>query len=74
MAWVFFIAAAIIVLAHTAPAPFLLEAVNPERSVWRVEPQPGDPPAIYLTTALTRHGRLRYWTRFAPPVRQRPSS
>ena len=49
MAWVFLIAAGIIALAHTAPAPFLLEAVNPERSVWHVEPQPGEPPALYLT-------------------------
>ena len=49
MAWVFFIAAGIIALAHTAPAPFLLEAVNPKRSVWHVEPRPGEPPAIYLT-------------------------
>jgi peptidoglycan/xylan/chitin deacetylase (PgdA/CDA1 family) len=49
MAWVFLIAAGIIALAHTAPAPFLLEAFNPSRSVWRVAQKPSEPPAIYLT-------------------------
>jgi peptidoglycan/xylan/chitin deacetylase (PgdA/CDA1 family) len=36
-------------LAHTAPFPFLLEAFRPTGSVWRVEPQAGMPPALYLT-------------------------
>ena len=34
--------------AHTAPFPFLLEAYRPARSLWRVPPQPGAPPTIYL--------------------------
>jgi peptidoglycan/xylan/chitin deacetylase (PgdA/CDA1 family) len=37
------------VLSHTAPAPFLLEAFRPAKSVWRVKPPPGSPPTIYLT-------------------------
>jgi peptidoglycan/xylan/chitin deacetylase (PgdA/CDA1 family) len=36
-------------LAHTAPAPFLLEAYRPRQSIWRVRPAQGRPPAIYLT-------------------------
>jgi peptidoglycan/xylan/chitin deacetylase (PgdA/CDA1 family) len=36
-------------LAHTAPFPFLLEAFRPSRSLWRVAPQPGAPPTLYLT-------------------------
>ena len=36
-------------LAHSAPFPFLLEAFRPSKSLWRVKPQPGAPPAIYLT-------------------------
>jgi peptidoglycan/xylan/chitin deacetylase (PgdA/CDA1 family) len=36
-------------LAHTAPFPFLLEAFRPSRSLWKIEPQPGMPPTIYLT-------------------------
>jgi peptidoglycan/xylan/chitin deacetylase (PgdA/CDA1 family) len=36
-------------LAHTAPFPFLLEAFRPSRSLWKVKPQPGAPPTIYLT-------------------------
>ncbi|MGB2716902.1 MAG: polysaccharide deacetylase family protein [Vicinamibacterales bacterium] len=35
--------------AHMAPFPFLLEAFRPSKSVWRVKPQPGQPPTIYLT-------------------------
>jgi peptidoglycan-N-acetylglucosamine deacetylase len=39
----------VVVLAHTAPFPFLLEAFRPSGSVWRM-PQPrGAPPTIYLT-------------------------
>jgi peptidoglycan/xylan/chitin deacetylase (PgdA/CDA1 family) len=37
------------VLAHTAPFPFLLEAFRPGKSLWRVKPQPGAPPTIFLT-------------------------
>lgn len=37
------------VLSHVAPFPFLLEAFRHDRSVWRIEPAPGDPPTIYLT-------------------------
>jgi peptidoglycan-N-acetylglucosamine deacetylase len=36
-------------LSHTAPFPFLLEAFRPSKSLWRVAPQPGAPPVIYLT-------------------------
>ena len=37
------------VLSHTAPAPFLFEAFRPSRSLWRVPPNPGAPPTLYLT-------------------------
>ena len=37
------------VLSHTAPAPFVFEAFRPERSIWRVAPQPGAPPELFLT-------------------------
>ncbi len=37
----------LVVLAHTAPFPFLLEAVAPVRSVWRLPPRGG--PTVYLT-------------------------
>ena len=36
-------------LSHTAPFPFLLEAFRPSKSLWRVPPQTGAPPTIYLT-------------------------
>jgi chitooligosaccharide deacetylase len=35
-------------LAHTAPAPFLLEYMQPGQSVWRMPPNE-DGPAVYLT-------------------------
>jgi peptidoglycan/xylan/chitin deacetylase (PgdA/CDA1 family) len=38
-----------VVLAHSAPFPFLLEAFRPGQSLWRVPPTPGGPPTIYLT-------------------------
>lgn len=38
-----------VVLAHTAPFPFLLEPFRPARSLWQVKPAPGAPPTIYLT-------------------------
>src|SRR5438128_9959087 len=41
------IGAGIVALAHTAPAPFLLDALNSRRSVWHMPRT--DPPTIYLT-------------------------
>ena len=41
------IGAGIVVLAHTAPAPFLLDALNSRRSAWHMPKR--DPPTIYLT-------------------------
>lgn len=38
-----------VALSHIAPFPFFLEAFRPARSLWRVPPQPGVPPTIYLT-------------------------
>jgi peptidoglycan-N-acetylglucosamine deacetylase len=38
-----------VVLAHTAPFPFILEPFRPARSLWQVKPSPGVPPTIYLT-------------------------
>ncbi len=35
-------------LAHTAPFPFLLEYLGPDRSLWRMPRSPGTP-AVYLT-------------------------
>lgn len=37
-----------LVLAHTAPAPFLLEAFRPDASLWHMPPSPSAP-AVYLT-------------------------
>jgi peptidoglycan/xylan/chitin deacetylase (PgdA/CDA1 family) len=37
----------LIVLAHTAPAPFLLDAIAGDRGVWHMPRTP--PPALYLT-------------------------
>lgn len=37
-----------VALAHTAPFPFLLEFLGPDRSVWHVPSHHG-PPAVYLT-------------------------
>jgi peptidoglycan/xylan/chitin deacetylase (PgdA/CDA1 family) len=39
----------VVVAAHTVPFPFLLEAFRPKDSVWRVAPDPGAPPTLYLT-------------------------
>jgi chitooligosaccharide deacetylase len=39
--------AGVLALAHTAPVPFLLEYLQPDRSVWRMPPSSA--PAIYLT-------------------------
>ena len=38
-----------VAFSHIAPFPFFLEAFRPARSLWRVPPQPGVPPTIYLT-------------------------
>ena len=47
--WIFIIAGfAAMVLAHTAPFPFLLEFLGPERSVWH-QPAPDGTPTVYLT-------------------------
>jgi peptidoglycan/xylan/chitin deacetylase (PgdA/CDA1 family) len=40
---------AVVTLAHTAPAPFLLEASPRYRSLWHVPPRAGTPPTVYLT-------------------------
>jgi chitooligosaccharide deacetylase len=40
---------AIVALAHTAPFPFLLEALKPSASVWHVRQAADEPPAIFLT-------------------------
>ena len=46
--WLFaVIAVGIIVLAHTAPAPFLLDAMAGDRAVWHMPRT--DPPTVYLT-------------------------
>ena len=46
--WILFaIGAAVIALAHTAPAPFLLDAMEGRRSVWHMPKN--DPPTVYLT-------------------------
>jgi peptidoglycan/xylan/chitin deacetylase (PgdA/CDA1 family) len=37
------------VAAHMLPFPFLIEALRPSGSVWRVKPQRGLPPTLYLT-------------------------
>lgn len=37
-----------LVLAHTAPAPFLLEAFRPDASLWHMPPSPSAP-TVYLT-------------------------
>ena len=46
--WIFLVVGfGIVVLAHTAPAPFLLDALAGQRAVWHM-PR-GGPPTIYLT-------------------------
>jgi peptidoglycan/xylan/chitin deacetylase (PgdA/CDA1 family) len=40
---------AVAALAHTAPAPSVLEASPRYRSLWHVEPRHGQPPTVYLT-------------------------
>jgi peptidoglycan/xylan/chitin deacetylase (PgdA/CDA1 family) len=48
MLWLLVAGIAAVVLAHTAPFPFLLESFSPARSVWRM-PADVRAPAIYLT-------------------------
>jgi peptidoglycan/xylan/chitin deacetylase (PgdA/CDA1 family) len=36
-------------LSHIVPGAFLLEAFNPDRSIWRVRQVAGEPPAVFLT-------------------------
>jgi chitooligosaccharide deacetylase len=46
--WLFLIVGiGVIVLAHTAPAPFLLDAIAGDRAVWHMPRS--DPPTVYLT-------------------------
>src|SRR5713226_6756325 len=46
--WIFgALAVGVILLAHTAPAPFLLDALAGARSVWHMPRT--DPPTVYLT-------------------------
>src|SRR5687767_3390264 len=48
MLWFLLAGLTAMILAHTAPFPFLLESFRPSRSLWHV-PAGGGPPAIYLT-------------------------
>ena len=48
MLWWLIAGVATIVLAHTAPFPFLLERFAPSQSLWRV-PRGSGPPTVYLT-------------------------
>jgi peptidoglycan-N-acetylglucosamine deacetylase len=45
--WVLIAIAGVLVLAHTAPAPFLFDAIARGRSVWHMPKR--QPPTIYLT-------------------------
>src|SRR5580765_9080376 len=46
--WVFIVVGlGILALAHTAPAPFLFDAIAGDRSVWHIAR--GAPPTVYLT-------------------------
>jgi peptidoglycan/xylan/chitin deacetylase (PgdA/CDA1 family) len=47
MLWLLIAGVAAVVLAHTAPFPFLLEAFAPSRSIWHVRAD--GPPSVYLT-------------------------
>jgi peptidoglycan-N-acetylglucosamine deacetylase len=48
MVWLLIAGVATIVLAHTAPFPFLLERFAPSRSVWHMSRE-STPPTVYLT-------------------------
>jgi peptidoglycan/xylan/chitin deacetylase (PgdA/CDA1 family) len=45
--WIVLIVVGIVALAHTAPAPFILDVVAGDRAVWHM-PR-GEPPTMYLT-------------------------
>jgi peptidoglycan-N-acetylglucosamine deacetylase len=45
----FGIAAAVVALAHTAPFPFVLDALHTDRVIWRMPHADGLPPTVYLT-------------------------
>ncbi|HUE86354.1 MAG TPA: polysaccharide deacetylase family protein [Vicinamibacterales bacterium] len=45
---VFGLVAAVVALAHTAPFPFVLDALHDERVTWRM-PHDAGPPTVYLT-------------------------
>ena len=47
MWWFTLIGVAVVALAHTAPAPFVLDAMAGDRSVWHMPRT--DPPTVYLT-------------------------
>jgi peptidoglycan/xylan/chitin deacetylase (PgdA/CDA1 family) len=47
MLWLVIAGFATVLLAHTAPVPFILERFAPARSIWHM-PR-ADPPAVYLT-------------------------
>lgn len=69
MPWIVLAVVGVVLLAHTAPFPFLVDALDAGRVVWRMPPR-GTPPAVYLTfddgpnpratprvlDALQRHG------------------
>jgi chitooligosaccharide deacetylase len=46
---IFALVVAVVVLAHTVPGPFLLEAFRPKQSLWRMPEEPGPAASIYLT-------------------------
>ena len=45
--WIVLIVVGIVALAHTAPAPFVLDAMAGDRAVWHM-PR-GEPSTVYLT-------------------------
>lgn len=48
MLWFLIVGMGAMFLAHTAPFPFLIEALAPSRSIWRM-PRADGPPLVYLT-------------------------
>jgi peptidoglycan-N-acetylglucosamine deacetylase len=48
MLWLLIVGMGVVMLAHTAPFPFLLERFAPARSVWHMPREPR-PPRLYLT-------------------------
>jgi peptidoglycan/xylan/chitin deacetylase (PgdA/CDA1 family) len=48
MFWLLAAVVAVVVLSHTAPFPFLLEAFAPSKSIWHMPREPA-PRAVYLT-------------------------